>query len=275
MHKRLFFSDIDGTLIRSDGTISDALAAALCDMARAGHSLILTSGRPLSSILSVKDYLENKIGTSFPDSYIIANNGTLIYDCKTERPVYEKTLPFELVDLLQTIADQFHIHIQTYAGDAIVCKSRNEEINFYRRKVPLPLLTGERFTDILPCEPYKMLTIGLEGTCQLMPLKHYIEENLADRVQAIFSGPYYMELIRSDAGKGQALHFLCDYLSVPYEHSYAAGDSENDISMLQAAGMGYAMAGGDEKVKSSADKITALDCEHDGLLEIIDTILKA
>ena len=275
MNKKLFFSDIDGTLIRSDGTISDTLSGALRRLASEGHSLILTSGRPLHSIMGVQDYLNEKIGLPFADSYIIANNGALIYNCLTGKPVLEKTLSMDTVNLLQDAALQFHIHIQTYTKDAIVCREESEEIKYYRRRIHLPLLTGERFTDILSEEPYKMLAIGLSGMQQLMPFKEYIETNLSDRVQAIFSNNNYMEIIHRDAGKGKALRFLCDYLSVPYENSFAAGDSENDISMLQAAGCGYAMAGGDDRVKSSADKITTLDCEHDGLLEIIDAISEA
>lgn len=275
MNKKLLFSDIDGTLIRSDGTISDTLAGALRRLAAAGHSLILTSGRPLDSILGIQNYINEKIGLPFADSYIIANNGALVYNCLTGKPVFEKTLSMDTVDLLQDTARQFHVHIQTYTKDALVCREESEEIKYYRRRIHLPLLTGERFTDILSEEPYKMLAISLSGMQQLMPFKEYIEDNLSDRVQAIFSGSYYLELIHSDAGKGKALRFLCDHLSVPYESSFAAGDSENDISMLQAAGCSYAMICGDDKVKSSADRITALDCEHDGLLEIIDTILEA
>ena len=274
MQKKLFFSDIDGTLLRSDGTISDTLADALRSLAASGHSLILTSGRPLHSIMGVQEYLNQTLGLSFDDSFIIANNGALIYDCAAGKPVFEKTIPMEDVDILQHAAQQLGIHIQTYTKDAIVCRQQSEEINYYRRRIKLPLLTGEKFTDILSEEPYKMLAISLSGIQQLLPLKDYIETSLPDRVQAIFSIDHYMELIHKDAGKGKALAYLCDYLSVPLKNSFAAGDSENDISMLRAAGCGYAMACGDDRVKSSADRITSLDCEHDGLLEIIDAMLQ-
>ena len=68
---KLLFCDIDGTLVRSDGTISDYVRSLLEKLADAGHGFILTSGRPLSSILKVRDYID----IAFPHSYIIANNG--------------------------------------------------------------------------------------------------------------------------------------------------------------------------------------------------------
>ena len=75
----------------------------------------------------------------------------------------------------------------------------------------------------------------------------------------------------SSAGKGNGIRFLAEYLHVPMSHTYAAGDAENDISMLEAAGTGIAMANATEAVKQAADIVTADDNNHDGLLPIIQS----
>lgn len=273
--KKLLFSDIDGTLLRSDGTISEALAAKLRRLAEAGHVLILSSGRPLNSILSVQAYLNSAVQIPFRESYIIANNGALVYDCNSQKPVFERRVPMQAVDAMQEAAHRFSIHIQTYTQDSIVCERENDEIAYYRRKIRLPLLTADKFTDVLSVPPYKMLAISLSGIQNLLALQNYVTQKHPDSLQAIFSSNRYLEIVHKEAGKGNALRFLCNHLHIPRENSFAVGDSDNDISMLLAAGCSYAMADGQKKAQSSADKITALDCEHDGLSEVIDALLQA
>lgn len=74
------------------------------------------------------------------------------------------------------------------------------------------------------------------------------------------------------AGKGNAVRFVCDYFHVPLTHTYACGDAENDISMLEAANVGVAMRNADEKVKQMADMITENDNDHDGLVPLFESL---
>ena len=271
--KKLLFSDIDGTLIKNDGTIDDILATKLRQLSENGHGLILTSGRPLDGILPVLAYLTEVTKTTFADAYIISNNGALIYDCNKKQAVLEKCISLDMVDRLQQVAEDYHIHIQTYTSDAIVCKTEDAELAHYRSRIKLPVILTAHYTDVLTKPPYKMLSIGLDGMSQQMPFKNYIDNHFSDEVTTLFSRNEYMEIIHKDAGKGNALRFLCNHLHVPVENSFAAGDLENDISMIEAAGVGFAMANGDDKVKSSADFITKDDCEHAGLIEVINLML--
>jgi len=55
--------------------------------------------------------------------------------------------------------------------------------------------------------------------------------------------------------------------------AYAAGDAENDLSMIQAAGCGIAMANGEDTVKAAADIVTEKDNDHDGLADILMNII--
>ena len=86
----------------------------------------------------------------------------------------------------------------------------------------------------------------------------------------IFSNEQYLEILPADAGKGNALRFIADFLHAPLSHTFAAGDAENDISMLQAAGTGIAMLNAQEAVKKAADIITQKSNDENGLLEILE-----
>lgn len=267
---KLLFSDIDGTLIRNDGTISDHVRCLLQEMAEKGHGLILTSGRPLPSMQKVHDY----IGIDFPYSYLIANNGGLIYDCNKQKSIFEATLSFDIIDQLQTIAEEMMFHIQTYTEDSIVCRTETEEVKSYASRIKMPILLSDRLSGPLTKQPYKMLALSLKGSETLMPLKRRIERDYADRLTLMFSQDGYLEILPITASKGNALRFLCHHLSIPVAQSYAAGDSENDIAMLRAAAVSYAMQNSNETVKSSAAFVTALDHEHDGIAEVLEKILE-
>lgn len=266
---KLLFCDIDGTLVRKDGTISDHVRNLLNELARNGHGFILTSGRPLSSILKVRDYID----IAFPHSYIIANNGGLVYDCNAAKAVFEARLPLSVIDRLQAVAEEMNIHIQTYTESSIVCKAETEEVLRYAGRIKMPVILSDNLTAPLTIPPFKMLALSLKGSEALMPLKRRIEQDFGDIVNPMFSQDGYLEILPKEAGKGLALHFLCNLLDISVSDTYAAGDSENDITMLREAGTSYAMQNADETVKSSAAFVTALDHEHDGIAEVINAVL--
>ena len=96
-----------------------------------------------------------------------------------------------------------------------------------------------------------------------------LQEMVGDKLTLLYSNPYYMEIFPAEAGKGSAVKRLADILGIPVENTYAAGDEQNDISMIEAAGHGIAMINGTDLVKRSADLITDADNNHDGLAPFI------
>ena len=95
------------------------------------------------------------------------------------------------------------------------------------------------------------------------------EEAFGDRLKLMYSNPLYLELIPKESGKGEAMIWLCNHLNIPVENAIAAGDGDNDISMIKAAGLGIAMINAPDTVKAAADVITTFDNDHDGLAEFI------
>ncbi len=271
---KLLFTDIDGTLIRGDGTLSPALIKGFQQAAANGHGLILASGRPLAGVLQVQRYLENDCNLHFQHSYILAFNGALIYDCNKQKIIYEQRLDLPLVDRLQKVADDYKVHIQTYTKkDEIICKELTEEVLYYTSKIKIPILTTDKLTSLLDHNPFKMIALSRQGSEALYPFKDYIDANFSAEITTMFSGKGYLELVKKDVGKGTSLKWLCDRLNIPVADSLAAGDSENDLSMIMAAGVGCAMANADDMVKANADFITRKSNEEDGLLELLEAYM--
>lgn len=266
---KILFTDLDGTLLNKEAKISKNTKAFLDEFLAAGNKLVLSSGRPLRSILEVKEVE----GLDAPGILVIASNGALVYDCDLKKPILERPMPLSYVSYLQKEADAMGLHIQTYTQDAIMCHTEDEESRYYRRKIHLPLILADDFASALNAEPYKMLVLDLYNHERLVAFCERIADWAEDKVQYIFSNDKYLELFVKEAGKGNAVTYICEHFGIPVSDSYAAGDADNDISMIHAAGCGIAMANAVPKVKESADIVTRLDNNNDGLAECMRELL--
>lgn len=266
---KLLFTDLDDTLLNNQSQVSPETKAFLDEFLADGNRLVLASGRPLMSVLEVKE----AAGLHQPGIFLSCSNGSRVYDCDTRRTVMKATLPLSYVSYLQEQADRFHVHIQTYRDDAVVSPADDEEIRFYRIRIHLPLIVSPVLADALAEGPYKMLAADLHDHEKLEAFRSAISGWAEGKIQTIYSNPMYLELFRHDAGKGNALRFVCDYFGVPLSDTYAAGDAENDISMLKAAGTGIAMSNAADIVKQAADVVTELDNDKDGLARLMRKLL--
>ncbi len=266
--KNLLFTDMDGTLLLSNSTVSPAMKKALNRMTAAGHHLILSSGRPLPSILEVRE----QEGIAYPNMLIISNNGALVYDCDAGKPILECRISPEDVKYIIATAEAAGIHIHGYTASEIVCHELNDELRFYTRRIHMPLQCVKDIAAALPYGSYKLQAIHLTDKAALERLREQILEHsdIGERVQIIFSNDQYLEILPIEAGKGNALHFVTNHLPAPHSHTFAAGDAENDISMLEAAYTGIAMQNADDAVKACADIVTLKNNDEDGLLEVLE-----
>lgn len=263
---KILFTDLDDTLLNDESQVSPGTKAFLDEFLAAGNRLVLSSGRPLASVMEIKE----NAGLHQPGIFLSGSNGTRIYDCDRQCTLLKKGLPLPWVSYLQEQAKALSLHIQTYKEkdgeqDAIISPADDEEIRFYRRKIHLPMLLSEQLTDALNDDPCKMLAISLHNFDTLETFCKKIADWAEHKVRTIYSSDKYLEIYPWDAGKGSALLFLCDHLGVSVSDTYAAGDADNDISMLDAAGCGIAMKNATDKVKAHADVVTDLTNDQDGL----------
>lgn len=264
--KNLLFTDMDGTLLLSNSTISPTMRAALDKMTAAGHHLILSSGRPLPSILEVRD----KEQINYPNMLILSNNGALVYDCDKNVNLLECRICQKDIAYIIEQAEKRGLHIHGYTAREIVCHGMNAELEFYTSRIHLPLICVEDIAAYLPDGCFKLQSIHLTDRSKLEAFRESLLDYCGDRIQMIFSNDQYLEILPAEAGKGNALRFIADHLHAPLSHTYAAGDAENDLSMLAAAGTGIAMANASEAVKKAAQIVTQKTNNEDGLIEIIE-----
>jgi Cof subfamily protein (haloacid dehalogenase superfamily) len=264
--KKIFFADLDGTLLNSQKIITPLTRKALDNFVAAGNYFAINTGRGLDSAKAVR----NELGLDYNRMFLVAFNGAEIYDCDKAVDIYRTGLSLDLVPEIFTIAKKYGIHCQTYRDDAIITADNGEAMQFYNRVIHTPIVITDDFVKELPEEPCKILAIELHDLEALEAFKLEIMAQFGDRVNTIYSHPTYLEIIPIEAGKGTAIGKLCDILGIDVKDSISAGDEQNDISMIEAAGTGIAMANATDIVKASADIVTQLDNDHDGLAEYLE-----
>ncbi|WP_049945845.1 Cof-type HAD-IIB family hydrolase [Butyrivibrio sp. LC3010] len=262
---KLFFTDLDGTLLTNDKKVSPATMDALVKFTAAGNHFAINTGRGLDSAM----FAQRENNLFFPGSYLVAYNGSQIYDCDAKKDVYRTGVPFDLVPKIFSLAKEYGIHCHTYNDTHLVSPAEDDELEFYRHVIKTPYIITEDICSALSDVPCKIIGIELHDRAKIERFKDAVMEMAGDRLTLLFSNQYYLEIFNSEAGKGSAVKRLADHLGIPIENTIAAGDEENDISMIEAAGLGVAMLNAVEMVKDVADVITKSDNNHDGLVPII------
>lgn len=265
-YPRLFVSDLDGTLLTDSQEISPATRAALERFIARGNVFAISTGRPLESALTV----QKNMGLDYPRSFVISFNGAHIYDADKGKAVFRTGIPLPVVSEIQALARAMKVHCQTYSDTHIIAPEINECVRAYRRYVHTPVLAREDLAAALDEPPCKILALDLYDHEKLDAFRKAVLDRWGEQLTCIYSNPRYLEIFRNNAGKGQAVLRICEHLSIPADNAIAAGDAENDISMIKAAGLGIAMRNADPAVIRAADAVTETDNNHDGLVPFLE-----
>lgn len=264
MEKKIFFTDLDGTLLNDNKEITPKTKEALCKITELGHYLVFISGRPMMSVMEARKGLP----VSDKNLYLIASNGGVIFDAEKNQILKENRLTYEQVDYLLKACEQLGVHSHTYTDDAIVSKRQSEELTFYQKTIHMPSIITDDIIGHLDKPPLKCIAISANKE-NLEKVKEELSLWAKGQIQLMFSNDKLLEMIPITSGKGEALKWLSNYLGVSIANTLAAGDQDNDISMIEAAGLGVAMLNGAIKVRELADRVTLSDNNHDGLVPIL------
>lgn len=269
--KKILFTDLDGTLLRDDKTISEYTHDVLKRWTDAGHYFALCSGRDINSVNKVYKDLGFD---SFKNVFTIGFNGGYIYDCANKKVLHKDVLNLEDVKYLFNKAKENDIYIHTYTDDNLIIPKMTKEAMHYTKVIKTPVIESEDITAPLKEGPCKCLLIELDNKEKLIKFKDDLADWAKDRgISMMFSSEYYMEVIPSRSGKGVAVKKLCELLDEPGIVSVGAGDEQNDISMLEASDIAIAMLNGVEAIKEVSSTVTDFDNNNDGLAKALEDII--
>ncbi|MFT3983896.1 MAG: Cof-type HAD-IIB family hydrolase [Lachnospiraceae bacterium] len=264
--KKILFTDLDGTLLNSKKEISPANLDAIKKMTTQGHKFVIATGRPIQSALRIaQDY-----GFITPGFYIASYNGGLIYDCYEKETIQKYTVPLPYVRHLFDEAHKAGLHCHTYSRSHVISEHQTAALDHYTKHIGMPGLVVDDVLSALVEEPVKLIVISLDGREKLTAFRDSLAPWADGKLFSTFSSDRLLEYANPSSTKGCAVRFLCEYFDIPIENAIAAGDEENDITMIDAAGIGVVMQNGTVSTKQHADYITKHDNDHDGILEIVE-----
>ena len=268
MKKRLLFMDLDGTLLDDRKQITDGNRAALDRLLERGHGAIITTGRPLKSAMDQAHLL----GMDRPGCYLIAYNGAVIYDWTRKKQIFTRSLPYETVNRVVDLANARGEHVQTYDTWKVLVERRCDDaaVRRYCALIGMEFRVIEDVHTDLTEEPVKCLVINYEEKSGLLKIQEWIREHMREEVDCFFSCDQYLEVVPKGMSKGEAVKMLSAMMNVEIADAVSVGDAANDLSMIEAAGIGVAMANATAEVKAAADYITVQDNNHDGIAEVVE-----
>ncbi len=256
--------DLDGTLTNSRKELSARNREALIALQKNGVKVILASGRPTYGIVPLAKELElEKYG-----GYILAYNGGVIIDCTTNKEVYSNVLPMNMLQPLYEASIKYDTTILSYDNEYIVTeKSADKYVGIEAHLNKMEVREVESFVDYYPTPVPKCLAVGEPE--KVVALENELKREY-DKVMNIYrSEPFFLELVPLGIDKAQSLSVLLQRIGGSKEEMIAFGDGFNDLSMIEFAGIGVAMANAQDEVKSRAD-IVALSNDEDGVADYIE-----
>lgn len=266
--------DLDGTLLDAHSHLSSRTQAALEAMARAGLPVIVASGRPFSTI-------PKEVLALDAVRYVITGNGVRIYDKTLGRDVYHCSLKPQTLNEILAVAQYYPVGYELFiAGKAFANRAYlNEPGKFGVLGETYHYLTSTRqpFDDLaafVQTHAGDIDSIGLSIGDQ--SLKTQLWQRLEHEVEGIYvtsSLARLIEVADSHAGKGAALAVVLSSLGLDPDGLAAFGDADNDLSMIELAGLGVAMENGAEHLKAASDRI-APSHDADGVAQVLEELLK-
>ena len=261
----ILFTDLDGTLLTDSKELTIENQEAIREAISAGHKVVISTGRPLAGATAQA----RELHLDGEGCYIICFNGGEIYDCAAGKSLYRRTVPFDEVRYVFNLAHSRGLHIQTYDRTNVIGEENRREIFDYSGVYGLPAKVVPDVISYLKEEPCKMLAIDEENHENLVRFQKELTPWAEGKLDLFFSHSMLLEMVPTGVSKGAAIGILCEHLGIPISETVAVGDAENDIPMIQAAGVGAVMCNGEEHTLSFADYVTVNDNNHSGVAEVI------
>lgn len=267
--QKILFTDLDGTLLNDKREVSKNNQHAIGLALNSGHKVVIATGRPLPSAL----HLIEQLGLTLPGCMAVTYNGGLIYNCYEKKILTKSTISFRNVRKLFDTAAKVNLHSHTYSSDYVISEKETPALMQYSRNIKVPYQIVSNVVTDLAEAPVKAIVIDYKSRKRLEEFLSSIDPWAKREFSCHFSSPSLLEFGPLHTSKGSAVTYLCNYLGIPLENSIAVGDEENDISMLQTASIGIAMANASSHIKAYANYVTKRDNNHDGIAEVIKTFM--
>lgn len=261
-YKYLMATDMDLTLVMPAKDVSEENLRACRALKENGVALTIATGR--SSFL-----VDKFAGMLDIDVPLITGNGSALWDSKTRTHMFSADFPREKLRCLLSLFLERNVDCTLYSTEGVfLCPSSSRQwfCDDYNEGLP----------DELKAPVYKIDKSFLDE--DIPEFNKFLLINVCDEIAedlkndpdlyVVSSGPTFYDVMAKGVSKGTGLLTLADLLKIPRQNTFAIGDSENDLSMIEDAHYGIAMGNSDDSVLKAASYITSR-CEEDGFAKAV------
>jgi len=269
---KLIACDVDGTLLDSRFTFSQIDKNAISAATQHGVIFSLCSGRAYKSLR----FFAAELGLIQQGNYIVSFNGATIFDPYNSKVAFkedlDKNLTIELIKLCKSFDNRIEIFIYTDGENCLI----EENSLYFEQYHKASLVDWHTAPDLITAAKEapaisKMLFVGENHL--LKDLEVELQKAFNDHVGIFFSSRYLLEAVPKNCNKASGLRWLCQQTGIDISQTIAIGDNHNDISMIQQAGLGVAVANAVPAAKAAANYITANDCSSGAVAEVINKFI--
>lgn len=266
--------DLDGTMLTSYGEVTENTKNIIKEKIQDGKEIIIASGRSIDSIKTIAEEIGSK-------NYFIAGNGSIVYDIKNDKIIYEKYIQkCKALEIIK-MCEENSIFYTVYTKNTIITSSLQYNVLYYykenlkkeeNKKTSITIVDNiERYVEnmkddkvmkILIADNTKsvfesiMRKIKLVEEVEILDVAHMSRKIIKYGTEEIPIEYFYTEISSNNVDKWYALEFLIDKLGIKKEEVIAIGDNMNDKKMIENAGLGVVMKGSTPVVTKVADFMT-------------------
>src|SRR6266478_8174484 len=260
----LVVSDVDGTLLTKDKTLTDGARAAVRRLHDAGIGFTITSSRPTIGMR----FLIEPLAIALP---VRAFNGSCIVDPQLN-VIEQHLIPASAAQHSLQVLDEFSVDIWLFTPDLwLTRRPDGEYVPHEKRAIRADPNIVEDFAPYLStaCK-----VVGSSSDTELLQrCEISMQQALGTQATAVRSQSYYLDVTAPSCDKGTFVRSIARRLDLSTDAIATIGDMENDLPMFRTSGLSIAMGNASDAIKKKATFVTASN-EDEGFAKAVEIILK-
>ncbi len=258
--------DMDGTLLDDKKKICPKTLRYLRKLIKQGHKVVISSGRPIRSIMSYY----NKLGLDTP---VVCYNGELV--CSPKDPNFKEEryeIPREVIlEILSKIKDNA-LNVMCETDDEVFIDKEDEYLDRFFWYEGMKIKKG-KIEDVLSKDTMTFLVKAPKEYKTLGQIEKVVEK-WPELVPIFWIGSPYFEIHHKATSKGTGVKHVAEYFNIPRERVIAFGDATNDIEMFEYAKTSVLMSNAKFDLKDKVTMVSLKDNNHNGIYHTLKKILK-
>jgi Cof subfamily protein (haloacid dehalogenase superfamily) len=256
MSIKILFTDLDGTLVQHAGDVTQQTVEVAKKLIARGIDIVIVTGRHPDLTKSI----HSRMGLKTP---VIGCNGGVIKDISSNKNLFENRLPTSIIKQAIEISRELGVAWVVYEKDKIFYKEKlPKSYTLPYNNIQLPQNLRANFIKIDTFEEmyqednvFLKILLLFDDKLEVIDYGYKLLSKIPN-IEILRSAHTYIDVMANGSSKGKAVKRYLNMVNIKKENIAAIGDAENDIDMVEFAGIGFAMGNAIQRLKDVAQYTT-------------------